>query len=98
MAAMHPVAIRQEIIDRVMARRGRLRWFERLEPAKTALVAIDMQSAFCATGAVAEVPAARAIVPQLNRLRACRRHHRGERCSSPGPRPTCAANPLRAMR
>lgn len=41
---MHPVGIRQEIIDRVMARRGRLHWFERLEPAKTALVAVDMQS------------------------------------------------------
>src|SRR2546421_226447 len=35
--AMHPVGIRQEIIDRVIARRGRLRWFDRLEPAKTGL-------------------------------------------------------------
>jgi ureidoacrylate peracid hydrolase len=67
---MHRVAIRQEIIDRVLARRGRLRWFDRLERTKTALVAIDMQSAFCAPGAPAEVPAARAIVPNLNRLAA----------------------------
>jgi ureidoacrylate peracid hydrolase len=67
---MHRVAIRQEIIDRVLARRGRLRWFDRLEPARTALVAIDMQSAFCAPGAPAEVPAARAIVPDLNRFAA----------------------------
>jgi len=67
---MHRVAIRQEIIDRVIARRGRLRWFDRLEPGKTALVAIDMQSAFCAPGAAAEVPGARAIVPGLNRLAA----------------------------
>ena len=67
---MHRVAIRQEIIDRVLARRGRLRWFDRLERAKTALVAIDMQSAFCAPGAPAEVPAARTIVPDLNRLAA----------------------------
>jgi ureidoacrylate peracid hydrolase len=67
---MHRVAIRQEIVDRVLARRGRLRWFDRLEPASTALVAIDMQSAFCAPGAPAEVPAARTIVPNLNRLAA----------------------------
>jgi ureidoacrylate peracid hydrolase len=67
---MHRVAIRQEIIDRVIARRGRLRWFDRLEPAKTALAAIDMQSAFCAPGAPAEVPGARTIVPALNRLAA----------------------------
>jgi hypothetical protein len=58
--AMHPVGVRQEIIDRVIARRGRLHWFDRLEPAKTALVAIDMQSTFCAPGGPAEVPSARA--------------------------------------
>jgi ureidoacrylate peracid hydrolase len=65
---MHRLGIRQEIIDRVMARRGRLHWFERLEPAKTALVILDMQSTFCAPGAPAEVPSARDIVPDINRL------------------------------
>lgn len=56
---MHPVGIGQAIIDRVLARRGRLHIFERLDPARTALVVIDMQSAFVAPGAPAEVPAAR---------------------------------------
>ncbi len=65
---MHRLGIRQEIIDRVMARRGRLHWFERLEPGKTALVIVDMQSAFCAPGGPAEVPSARDIVPDINRL------------------------------
>ena len=65
---MHRLGIRQEIIDRVMARRGRLHWFDRLEPAKTALVVLDMQSTFCAPGAPAEVPSARDIVPDINRL------------------------------
>ena len=65
---MHRLGIRQEIIDRVMARRGRLHWFDRLEPAKTALVTLDMQSTFCAPGAPAEVPGARDIVPNINRL------------------------------
>jgi ureidoacrylate peracid hydrolase len=65
---MHPIGIRQEIIDRVMARRGRLHWFDQLDPARTALVAVDMQSTFCAPGGPAEVPASRGIVPNINRL------------------------------
>jgi ureidoacrylate peracid hydrolase len=65
---MHRLGIRQEIIERVMARRGRLHWFDRLDPAKTALVIVDMQSTFCAPGGAAEVPSARDIVPSINRL------------------------------
>ena len=65
---MHNVAIRQHIIDRVMARRGKLHWFDRLDPARTALVVIDMQSTFCEPGAPAEVPTSRSIVPAINQL------------------------------
>ncbi len=65
---MHPVSIRPEIVARVLARRGRIDWFDRLDPARTALVIIDMQTAFCAPGAPAEVPLAREIVPAINRL------------------------------
>jgi ureidoacrylate peracid hydrolase len=65
---MHHVAVRQEIIDRVLARRGRYHWFDALDPSRTALVAIDMQPAFCQPGAPAEVPGARGIVPNINRL------------------------------
>jgi ureidoacrylate peracid hydrolase len=67
---MHRVAIRQEIIDRVLARRGRLRWFDRLDAPRTALVTVDMQATFCAPGGPAEVPSARGIVPNINRLSA----------------------------
>lgn len=38
----HPSRIRQEIVDKVVARRGRLHAFEALDPAKTALVIIDL--------------------------------------------------------
>jgi ureidoacrylate peracid hydrolase len=65
---MHPVSIRPEIIDRVLARRGRKQWFDRLDPARSALLVIDMQTAFCAPGAPAEVPLSREIVPPINRL------------------------------
>jgi len=65
---MHDVQIRQEIIDRVVARRGRVHWFDTLDPARTALVVIDMQNTFCQPGAPAEVPVSRAIVPPINGL------------------------------
>lgn len=65
---MHDVSIRPEIVDRVTARRGRYHLFDRLDPKRTALLVIDMQTAFCAPGAPAEVPAARGIVASINRL------------------------------
>jgi ureidoacrylate peracid hydrolase len=67
---MHRVAIRPEIAARVTARRGRLHLYDALEHGKTALLVIDMQNAFVAPGAPIEVPAARAIVPAINRLAA----------------------------
>ena len=67
---MHKVSIRRHIIDRVVARRGEVHWFERLDPAKTALLIIDMQNTFCMPGAPGEVPLAREIVPSINRLAA----------------------------
>ena len=67
---MHSVTVRKEIADRVLQRRGRYHLFDRLDPARTALIVIDMQSAFCAPGAPAEVPAARGIVAPINTLTA----------------------------
>ena len=67
---MHSVTVRKEIVDRVLQRRGRYHLFDRLDPARTALIVIDMQSAFCAPGAPAEVPAARGIVAPINTLTA----------------------------
>lgn len=65
---MHQVEIRREIVERVLARRGRLHLFDSLDPRRTALLVIDMQNAFVAPGAPIEVPAARAIVAPINRL------------------------------
>ena len=67
---MHKVSIRKHIVDRIVARRGDVHWFTRLEPKKTALLVIDMQNTFCMPGAPGEVAAARAIVPNINRLAA----------------------------
>src|SRR5689334_10154980 len=68
---MHKIAISQSIIDRVIARRGREHIFDDLDPARTALVVVDMQNGFM-KHEVAHSPCAMAheIVPNINRLAA----------------------------
>ena len=51
-----------------MARRGKLHWFDSLDPKTTALIVIDMQSTFCEPGSPAEVAPSRTIVQPINRL------------------------------
>lgn len=54
------------VIERVMAKRGRLHVFETLDPAKTAFAIMDMQNAFVKGKVKAET--ALAIMPAINRL------------------------------
>lgn len=66
---MNGVSFPPAIIDRVLARRGTAHIFADLDPTRTALVVIDLQNAFMddAVGH-AVCPAARDIVPNVNRL------------------------------
>src|ERR1700742_1457125 len=75
--AMHKISISQSVIDRVVARRGREHIFDDLDPAKTALVVVDMQNGFMLPG-VAHSPClmAQEIVPNINRLAAAGRAKR----------------------
>lgn len=68
---LNGATISPEIVKRVIARRGSEHCFAELDPKRTALVVIDLQHAFMneAVG-FAPVPAARAIVPAVNRLAA----------------------------
>src|SRR5438046_3442366 len=44
-----------------------------IDPKKTAMIVVDMQNDFVASGAAMETPAARAVVPKLaNALKICR--------------------------
>lgn len=71
---MHKVAIPQTIIERVIARRGKEHVFDDLDPARTALIVVDLQNGFMMPGvAFAEIPEAREIVPNVNRLAAALR-------------------------
>jgi ureidoacrylate peracid hydrolase len=66
---MHKLAIPQSVIDRVVARRGKEHVYENLDPAKTALVVVDLQNAFMMPGvAHSECKMAPKIVPNVNRL------------------------------
>jgi nicotinamidase-related amidase len=60
------------VVDRVMAKRGRLRVFDKFDPRETALVVIDMQNFY-----VGDVANAHAIIPQINKLAAAMRARGG---------------------
>jgi nicotinamidase-related amidase len=53
------------VIERVMAKRGRLNVFDHFDPHKSALLVIDMQNFY-----VGEIPSVLAIIPNINRLAA----------------------------
>jgi ureidoacrylate peracid hydrolase len=70
---MHSTEIDAVVRDRILTRRGRLHPFVALDPARTAHVVVDLQSGFMAPGAIAEIGAAREIVPNVNRISAALR-------------------------
>lgn len=71
---MHKLAIPQTVTDRVIARRGKEHVFDDLDPARTALIVVDMQNGFMLPGvAFAEIKMAPKIVPNINRLAAALR-------------------------
>jgi len=66
---MHKIAISQAVIERVIARRGKEHVYDQLDPARTALIVVDMQNAFMLPGvAHAPIKIAAEIVPNINRL------------------------------
>lgn len=60
-----PYGFPQYVIDRVMAKRGRLAVFDRFEPRRTALLVVDMQNFY-----VGEIESVVAIIPNINRIAA----------------------------
>jgi ureidoacrylate peracid hydrolase len=67
---MHKIAISPAALDRMTARMGKLHPFDMIEPRQTALLVIDMQNYFVKPGHQGEIPLARDIVPNINRLAA----------------------------
>jgi ureidoacrylate peracid hydrolase len=75
---MHTISIPDSIIAQVKAQRGRLNRYDRLLGPKTALVVIDLQNVFMLPGMPVEVPTAREIVPNVNKLAAATRDAGGK--------------------
>jgi ureidoacrylate peracid hydrolase len=65
---MHDYVIPQSVTDRVVRRKGRAISIEAIDPSKAALIVVDMQNHFVAPGFPSEVPPAREIVPNINRI------------------------------
>ncbi len=75
---MHAVTIGEDIKQRLVQRRGRVHLYDTIAGTRTALLVVDMQNAFCKPGAPVEVPASRAIVPNINRLASAVRQAGGD--------------------
>jgi ureidoacrylate peracid hydrolase len=74
MAEMHKVELSPDMVARVTKRRGgKLHAFDRLDPARTALIVIDMQNVWVKPGMPAYTPYCEGIVPNINRLAAAMR-------------------------
>ena len=67
---MHNPAIHPDVVRRATERRGGLRVFDSLMSKRTAHIVVDLQNGFMAPGQVAEIPTAREIVPNVNRISA----------------------------
>jgi ureidoacrylate peracid hydrolase len=65
---MHKSSVYPSVIQRVTERRGGLRVFDSINIGQTAHIVVDLQNGFMAPGAVAEIPTAREIVPNVNRI------------------------------
>jgi ureidoacrylate peracid hydrolase len=66
---MHAFTVPKSVVDRVIERRGRAYIYDDLDPARTALVVVDMQNAFMLPGVAHSLcPMAQEIVPGINRL------------------------------
>jgi ureidoacrylate peracid hydrolase len=65
---VHQVSIPDSVLAAIRRQRDQLYRFDRLAGPSTALVVIDMQNFFMLPGMPVEVPVAREIVPDINRL------------------------------
>ena len=74
---MHASEIHPDVVARAVARRGGVHVFDRIDPARTAHVVVDLQNGFMAPGEVVEIAAAREIVPNVNRISAALRRSGG---------------------
>ena len=70
---MHKAIVSPDVVRRTIERRGGLEVFNSLICTRAAHIVVDLQNGFMAPGQVAEIGAAREIVPNVNRVSAALR-------------------------
>src|SRR5215210_8903613 len=65
---MHRYQVPESIKERVLRRQGKPASHDTIDAGRTALIVVDMQNYFVGEGFPAEVPLARSIVPNINRM------------------------------
>jgi len=74
---VHKIELSAEVVKMILAQRGTLHPHRRLDLARTAHIIVDLQNGFMEPGAPVEVPCAREIVPNVNRISAAIRAQGG---------------------
>ena len=63
---MHKIEMSPEVLERIKGLRNSFHIFDKLDPARTAHIIVDLQNGFMEPGAIVELPVARDIVPNVN--------------------------------
>jgi ureidoacrylate peracid hydrolase len=74
---MHKIALSSDVVKMIEAQRGTLHPYQQLDLRRTAHIIVDLQNGFMEPGAPVEVPTAREIVPNVNRISAAVRARGG---------------------
>jgi ureidoacrylate peracid hydrolase len=65
---MHKIEMSHEVLNRIKRLRSAFHIFDNLDPARTAHIIVDLQNGFMEPGATVELPIARDIVPNVNKI------------------------------
>jgi ureidoacrylate peracid hydrolase len=74
---MHKIALSADVLKMIQEERGAQHSVQSLDPRRTAHIIVDLQNGFMEPGAPVEVPVAREIVPNVNRISAAVRAQGG---------------------
>ena len=65
---MHKIEMSRNVLDRIKGFRDGFHMFGNIVPSRTAHIIVDLQNGFMEPGATVELPVAREIVPNVNRI------------------------------
>jgi ureidoacrylate peracid hydrolase len=66
--AMHKIEMSPDVLDRIKGFRDGMHIFGNIDPSRTAHLIVDLQNGFMEPGATVELPVAREIIPNVNKI------------------------------